>query len=171
MPSTPNPVAGRRAAHFTRPATRVWSKRESHLTTTVATDRCSNMTPSGRANPARMASTVVLGGEHDACTVADLSATLARSISTGDDDLVVDLSQVQFMAAATVGVLVRARTLLGFQSRSLRLRSPSLRARRILELSDLAELIDPPTCAEPPPCAEPASDSSTAGAPRLGPRA
>jgi anti-anti-sigma factor len=141
MPRTPNPVAGRRAAHFGRPATQVWSTRKSHLTKAVATDRCSNMNPFGRTT--QMASNIVLAGEHDACTVADLSATLAKSISTGNDDLVVDLSQVQFMAAATVGVLLRARMLLGIRSRSLRLRSPSQRARRILELSDLADLIDP----------------------------
>ena len=142
MPRTPNPFAGRRAAHLGGPTTRVWPRKDSHPSKAVATDRCSNMIPSTRADPAQVACTVVLGGEHDACTVAELSATLANSISTGND-LVVDLSQVQFMAAATVGVLLRARMLLGIRSRTLRLRSPSQRARRILELSDLADLIDP----------------------------
>jgi anti-anti-sigma factor len=106
------------------------------------TDCGSMLIRPGRADSNQMASTVVLGGEHDAGTIAELSTTLARSISTGNDDLIVDLSRVQFMAAATVGVLVRARMLLGIRSRSLRLRSPSQRARRILELSNLADLID-----------------------------
>ena len=59
------------------------------------------------------ARTVVwLRGEHDVSTVAALSETLARAIALDDADLVVDLSDVQFMGAATVGVIVRARELL-----------------------------------------------------------
>jgi anti-anti-sigma factor len=84
---------------------------------------------------------VCLRGEHDLSTVAELSATLAQAMAPGDTDLVVDLSRVELMTAATVGVLVRARELLGSRSRSLELRSPSRRARRVLELSDLRDLL------------------------------
>jgi anti-sigma B factor antagonist len=86
---------------------------------------------------------VCLRGDHDLSTVAELSAAMARAITLGDADIVVDLSRVEFMAAATVGVLVRARGLLRSRSRSLVVRSPSTRARRVLELSDLRGLIEP----------------------------
>jgi anti-anti-sigma factor len=64
-----------------------------------------------RRDPARTA--VWLRGEHDDSTVAALSETMARAIARDDADLVVDLSEVQFMGAATVGVIVRAQELLG----------------------------------------------------------
>ena len=68
---------------------------------------------------------VWLRGEHDVSTVAALSQTMARAIALDDGDLVVDLSGVDFMDAATVGVIVRARDFLELQSRSLTLRAPS----------------------------------------------
>jgi len=90
------------------------------------------------------ARTVVwLRGEHDFSTVAALSETMARAIARDDAELVVDLSEVQFMGAATVGVIVRAHELLGLRSRSLALRSPSRCARRILDLCGHADLLDP----------------------------
>jgi anti-anti-sigma factor len=88
------------------------------------------------------ARTVVwLRGEHDASTVAVLSEALARAIANDDADVVVDLSGVQFMDAATVGVISWAREVLGVRSRSLVLRSPSSCARRVLELCDEAALL------------------------------
>jgi anti-anti-sigma factor len=90
------------------------------------------------------ARTVVwLRGEHDVSTVAALSETLARAIARDDADVVVDLSEVQFMGAATVGVIIRARELLGSRSRNLALRSPSRCARRIVDLCGRADLLDP----------------------------
>jgi anti-anti-sigma factor len=94
-----------------------------------------------RRDPARTA--VWLRGEHDDSTVAALSETMARAIARDDADLVVDLSEVQFMGAATVGVIVRARELLGLRSRTLALRNPSRCARRILDLCGQADLLDP----------------------------
>jgi anti-anti-sigma factor len=86
---------------------------------------------------------VCLRGDHDLSTVTELSATMARAITLGDGDLVVDLSRVEFMSAATVSVIVRARELLGARDRSLAVRTPSRCARRVLELCDLSDLIDP----------------------------
>jgi anti-anti-sigma factor len=95
------------------------------------------------------ARTVVwLRGEHDVSSVAALSETMARAIALDDADLVVDLSDVQFMGAATVSVLVRARELLRTRSRSLLVRSPSRCARRVLELCGDTELLD---CADAAP--------------------
>jgi anti-anti-sigma factor len=76
----------------------------------------------------------LLRGEHDVSTVTALSETLARAIAADHADLVVDLSGVQFMDAATVGVIVRAREFLGARSRCLTLRSPSRCASRVLHL-------------------------------------
>jgi anti-sigma B factor antagonist len=87
--------------------------------------------------------TVWLRGEHDASTAGALWDTLARAIALDDADLVVDLSGVQFMGAATVGVIIRVREALGLRSRSLALRSPSTCARRVLDQCGLADLVDP----------------------------
>ena len=86
---------------------------------------------------------VWLRGEHDVSTVAALSQTMARAIALDDGDLVIDLSDVEFMDAATVGVIIRARDFLRLQSRSLALRSPSSCAARILDLCDLGDLLEP----------------------------
>ena len=83
-------------------------------------------------------SVVWLRGEHDLFTLAGLWETMARAIAFDDGDVVVDLSAVDFMDASTIGVLVRARTLLGKRSRSLTLRTPSTRASRVLGLCGLA---------------------------------
>lgn len=96
------------------------------------------LVPALEAEPA----VVWLGGEHDMSTAAALSETLDQGIALGRD-VVVDLSGVEFMAATTVGVIVRARESLRLRSRSLVLRSPSRCARRVLELCGVADLIDP----------------------------
>lgn len=92
-------------------------------------------------NPDR--TVVWLRGEHDVSTVAALSETLARAIALDDADVVVDLSEVQFMGAATVAVIIRAREFLRLRSRSLVLRSPSECARRILDVCGHSDLLDP----------------------------
>jgi anti-anti-sigma factor len=86
---------------------------------------------------------VWLRGEHDVSTVPALSETLARALTLDDADVVVDLSEVQFMGAATVGVIIRARDFLRLRSRSLVLRSPSECVRRMLEVCGHADLLDP----------------------------
>jgi hypothetical protein len=75
---------------------------------------------------------------------------VAQAITLGGADLVVDLSRVEFMDAATIGVIVWARELLRARSRSLVVRSPSTCARRVLELCELSDLVDPrPVDADP----------------------
>jgi anti-anti-sigma factor len=86
---------------------------------------------------------VRLRGEHDLSTVAVLSETMAWAIAHDEADVVVDLSDVQFMGATTVSVLIRARELLRTRSRSLLVRSPSRCARRVLELCGATDLLDP----------------------------
>ena len=86
---------------------------------------------------------VWLNGEQDIATVPVLADTLADVTSADDADLIVDLSDVTFMSAATIGQLIRARNLLLGLSRNLMLRSPSKCARRLLDLCGLACLVEP----------------------------
>src|SRR5665213_4418132 len=74
---------------------------------------------------------VWLRGEHDISTLPALREILLRAIGHDDADLTLDLSEVTFIDAATVGTIVRTREFLRFWSRSLTLRSPSRFARRL----------------------------------------
>ena len=85
---------------------------------------------------------VALLGEHDITTIAYVSALVARAIADQRAEVVVDLSEVTYLGAATVRVLARARTLLKGESRTLVVRAPSRAARRILQLCDLGLATD-----------------------------
>lgn len=93
---------------------------------------------------------VWVGGEHDVATRVNLAVTIAQAAVLDDADIVVDLSGVTFMDASTIGALIDARNGLRASSRSLWVRAPSPRARRVLDLCGLAQLID-----EHPPPARP----------------
>ena len=82
-------------------------------------------------------------GDYDVATVGALSAIFSSAIAFGDGDLVVDLSEVSFMDAATIGVIVRADAFLAGHARAMRLRDPSRCARRILGICGLDALIQP----------------------------
>jgi anti-anti-sigma factor len=114
----------------------------------MATSACSSVTGSRRslgsyAERDADRTVVWLRGEHDLSTVEALSETMARAIALDDADVVVDLSEVHFMSAATVGVIIRAREFLRLESRSLALRSPSKCAGRVIDLCGLGDLFDP----------------------------
>ena len=81
---------------------------------------------------------LVLVGEHDIATVDAVAAMFAVAIADHAVDVVVDLSGVTFLGAATVAVIVRARRLLEARGRSLTLQSPSRVAGRVLDLCDVA---------------------------------
>ncbi|MEO7427771.1 MAG: STAS domain-containing protein [Acidimicrobiales bacterium] len=84
---------------------------------------------------------VWLRGEHDLATVSELAATMARAIALDGADLVVDLSQVEFMDGSTVQVLERSREFLRSRTRSLQLRAPSVSAQLVLDLCGLRHLV------------------------------
>ena len=86
---------------------------------------------------------VWLRGEHDLSTDGALCATLARAIALDNAGLVLDLSEVEFMAVSTLGVIVRAGEFLRHRSRSLTVRSPSAFVRRIIDACDLTDLLGP----------------------------
>ncbi len=94
---------------------------------------------------------VSLRGEHDITTVDDLAAAIAREIAQGDSDVIVDLSGVEFLTAATIGAIVRARHLLQSRSRALVVRAPSRCAQRVLDICGLAALIEPVSAPATPP--------------------
>ena len=85
---------------------------------------------------------VVLHGEHDIATVADLTQTLRRATAAVNGDLVVDLADVDFMGAAAVGVFIRASEELRRRNHMLFLRSPNSSAQRVLKVCGFAPLAD-----------------------------
>lgn len=85
---------------------------------------------------------VSLNGEHDICTVMALTDALDLAMERDGASLAVDLSHVEFMGAATVGVIVHARELLQANGRSLVLRDPSAVARRVIELCGLHDFLE-----------------------------
>lgn len=111
----------------------------------LATASAITLSPRSAAETAgaRPAPTVVtLTGEHDICTVQALTEALGVAIERDGASLAVDLSEVEFMGAATLGVLVHARELLRFHGRSLVLRDPSACALRVIELCGLDRLLE-----------------------------
>jgi anti-sigma B factor antagonist len=79
---------------------------------------------------------IVLRGEHDLSTAPALASALTHVSTDGTANLVVDLSGVEFMDAAIVAVLFRARDQLRQRARELDLRDPSPFARRILAVCE-----------------------------------
>jgi anti-anti-sigma factor len=75
--------------------------------------------PLSWAGPEPGPTVVWLRGEHDITTDRALSLTVARAIALNDAPLVLDLSEVEFLGASTLEVIVRAREFLHHRSRSL----------------------------------------------------
>ena len=98
------------------------------LTTPPSAFVCRRMPPA----PARRGAdhTVSLRSEYDLSPIAGLTRIIAWATVRDDADLVLDLSRVRFMDAATNGVIVRASNGLQSASHSSRLRCPSVARRR-----------------------------------------
>ena len=86
---------------------------------------------------------VWLHGDQDVATASLLAKALAAAIAIDDADLVLDLSDVDFVGAAAVSVVIRGRRFLQERSRKLVLRSPSRGALRLLDACGLSGLVDP----------------------------
>jgi anti-sigma B factor antagonist len=86
---------------------------------------------------------LVLRGEHDRASTVALTAALDRAIAAGEGELVIDLRRVEFMDAATVGVVLRASQQLTVRGRKLVLRAPSSSARRLINLCGIEGLLEP----------------------------
>jgi len=94
------------------------------------------------AEPGAEPSVVWLRGDHDIATASTLEHTIAVAIALGEPVVVVDLSDVHFLSAATLRVFVAAQETLQAQSRALVLRVPSPFVRRIFEVTGLSNLLD-----------------------------
>ena len=89
------------------------------------------------------AATIVwLGGEHDAATVHELRGALGRAVAADHNDLVVDVADVTFMNAATLGALIGARNTLRKQDRFITVRGSTRCVDRLFELCDVASFFD-----------------------------
>ena len=86
---------------------------------------------------------VQLRGDQDSSTVPALATTLASAVALDNANLVVDLSEVHFVNAATIRVLTAAGDFMVGQGRTFALRSPSRGARRILDLCGVNGLCEP----------------------------
>jgi anti-anti-sigma factor len=84
---------------------------------------------------------VWLNGEHDISTDGALARTLAHAIALDATTLIIDLSEVEFMGASTLGIILRARDYLQRRSGSLAVRSASPMARRMIDICGLASLL------------------------------
>jgi len=96
------------------------------------------LSPSG---PGSKFSVVWLQGEHDIATKDVLVATIAQAIALNERAVVIDLSEVHFISAATIGVIVDAEHLLAQRGRSLVLRAPPPFVRRIFGVCGLSDLL------------------------------
>lgn len=82
---------------------------------------------------------ITVSGEVDLATAADLERALSEALTGTDATTIeVDLSGVEFMDSAGLRVLVAARKQAEDAGRTLRLRSPHERVRRIIEITGLA---------------------------------
>ena len=83
-----------------------------------------------------------LHGEHDLATTGFLTDTLADAIAGDQGDVVVDMSNLTFIDAATIGALLRGRAVLADRSRRLTFRSPPMCAQRVLGVCGLSGLVE-----------------------------
>ena len=83
---------------------------------------------------------VAFRGEADCATVPVVVDTLSGVIADRAGDIVVDLSETEFIDTATMRAVLRARETLGDGGRHLTLRSPSRIAGRLLGIFGLDHL-------------------------------
>ncbi len=94
---------------------------------------------------------VRLWGEHDMASAAIISKVLADAVDNSDADVVVDLTEVEFMDCSTLRVLMSVRAILMQRSRRLTVRvSPIALAHRLFVLCGLEAMVEPTTAAAQP---------------------
>jgi len=84
-----------------------------------------------------------LVGDYDIATVTSLTACLAKVVAADERDVVLDLSDVTFVDASTVTVLVLLEQHLHLDGRLLHLQSLSPCAARLVSLCHLERLLEP----------------------------
>jgi len=84
---------------------------------------------------------VLVRGEIDIGTAAQLTATLDTAIRNTRGAFVVDLCDVAFLDSSGVNVLLRARAMLGRDERALVIVCPPGAARHVFEVAGIADLL------------------------------
>lgn len=84
---------------------------------------------------------VWVSGEHDISTGVSLGAVIARASELDNVDVLVDLSQVTFMDASIVNVLVRSQKELSARGLILHIRAPSPAALHTLRVCGATSLL------------------------------
>lgn len=84
---------------------------------------------------------VALRGEADVSTRHELCDILSRAIARGPGDVLIDLTDVSFVDAATGRILASAQQLLKKDHRGLGFRTPPYSAQRVLHLFGMTDLI------------------------------
>ena len=106
---------------------------------TLASDRSRDeaISRSGsvRVRPPTFEQIVVhLEGEHDLSTVPALTDAFAHAISTDSHCVLLDLSEVTFIDASTIGALIRLRNRLEQDSRDLTIHEPTSCVSRLIDI-------------------------------------
>ena len=86
---------------------------------------------------------VLVRGEVDMATAAELSAALDAAIRDTPGAFVVDLSETAFLDSSGLNALLRARAVLGRADRALVIVCPPGPARRVFELAGIVDLLAP----------------------------
>jgi anti-sigma B factor antagonist len=86
--------------------------------------------------------TLVISGELDVATAAEVRSAGEQAVADGSQSLVVDLEAVTFLDSSGLGALIALRNASLAAQRSFSLRRPSPRVNKVLELSGLTDVFD-----------------------------
>jgi anti-sigma B factor antagonist len=93
------------------------------------------------------AAVVVVRGELDLATSPELEEQLRRIWDTGNEQLVIDLRELEFMDSTGLSIIVKAHQRLTDEGRQLSLVRGSQQVQRLLDLTGVSErlkLVDTP---------------------------
>jgi anti-anti-sigma factor len=102
-----------------------------------------------RTNSTTDASVIWMQGEHDLSTLGEIAALFATALASDNDDVVVDLSGVDFLGVAPLQLMLQVRTVLEQRGRRLDFRDPSRHARHTLEVCDVESVVASTTSPQP----------------------
>ena len=80
-----------------------------------------------------------VSGELDAYTAPGLEDQIARLVGEGNNDIVLDLSQTEFLDSSGLRAILTAQRKLSEQQGNLTLRAPSEPVTRLLEITGLSD--------------------------------
>ena len=84
---------------------------------------------------------IVLGGEVDVYTAPRFRTTMIELIDEGNYDIIIDLSNVQYMDSAGLGALVSGLKRVREHAGSISLVSPTIPVQRVLDITRLSKIL------------------------------